>query len=93
MSTLFLTLTNPITILFFVAVFAGLGLAAGNDYRSAVLLVLGVFLGSALWWLTLSGLVSLVRARLTARTLRWVNRLSGSIIVAFGLVALAGLRG
>jgi hypothetical protein len=48
------------TILSFAAVFAGLGMAdAGRNYGLAAVLVLGVFIGSALWWLGLSGVVSL----------------------------------
>jgi threonine/homoserine/homoserine lactone efflux protein len=90
-STLFLTLTNPVTILSFAGIFAGLGLSAGADYLSAGLLVLGVFLGSALWWLTLSTGASLLRSRLTPPVLRWLNRASGVVIAAFGVVALGGL--
>ena len=65
-STLLLTLTNPITILSFVAVFAGLGLGSGNGYGAAAAIVLGVFLGSAAWWFLLSGGVSLVRDKFDA---------------------------
>lgn len=91
-STLALTLTNPMTILSFAAVFAGLGVgAASGDYASAAVLVLGVFLGSAFWWLTLSAAVSLLRSRVTPRGLRWVNRVSGVIILSFGVAALASL--
>jgi threonine/homoserine/homoserine lactone efflux protein len=91
-STFFLTLTNPMTILSFMAVFASLGVAsAGGDYGSAAILVLSVFAGSALWWFGLSGLVSVFRSRIDARALRWVNRASGVIIVGFGLLALAKL--
>ena len=54
-STFFLTLTNPTTILSFAAIFAGLGVAGADNALSAALLVLGVFLGSAAWWLILSG--------------------------------------
>jgi threonine/homoserine/homoserine lactone efflux protein len=93
-STFFLTLTNPMTILSFAAVFAGLGVAsAGGNYASAEVLVMGVFMGSALWWLTLSGVVSAFRAKLNSRWLRWVNRISGVIITGFGLLALLSLRG
>jgi threonine/homoserine/homoserine lactone efflux protein len=94
-STLGLTLTNPATILSFLGIFAGLGLAntAGRGYQDAALLVLGVFLGSALWWLLLSGGVSLLRARLGARALVWVNRGSGALIAAFGLLALVSMTG
>ncbi len=70
-STLVLTLTNPMTILSFGAMFAGLGLGnTQGDSFYAGLLVLGVFLGSALWWLFLSGTVGLVRSRFTDRSLR-----------------------
>ena len=94
-STLLLTLTNPMTILSFAAVFAGLGLGgAAGGVRTAALMVLGVFLGSALWWAILSGVTGLLRARLEVRGLRWVNRLSGMVITAFGIAALAaGARG
>jgi threonine/homoserine/homoserine lactone efflux protein len=91
-STFFLTLTNPTTILSFMAVFAGLGLAsAGGNYLTASILVFGVFTGSALWWLTLSGGVSIFRARFDAYRLRWVNRISGTIISGFGLFVLLSL--
>jgi len=90
LSALALTLTNPLTILSFAAIFAGLGIAeAGADYGAALILVAGVFAGSAAWWLLLSGGVSLLRERFTPRRMRWVNRLSGAVLVAFGLAALA----
>jgi threonine/homoserine/homoserine lactone efflux protein len=91
-STFALTLTNPTTILSFVAIFAGLGLGAGaGGYRPAALMVLGVFLGSALWWLLLSAGVGFFRSALTRQGLRWVNRLAAVIIAAFGIGALVGL--
>jgi threonine/homoserine/homoserine lactone efflux protein len=91
-TTFLLTLTNPATILSFVAIFAGLGLVqAGDTYLEAAVLVLGVFCGSATWWLLLSGGVSLLRDRVSAQAMIWVNRISGAIIIAFGAVALAQL--
>ena len=88
-STLLLTLTNPITILAFVAVFAGLGVgSAGNGYGAAAAIVVGVFLGSSAWWFLLSGGVSLVRDKFDARAMLWVNRISGLIILGFGIAAL-----
>jgi threonine/homoserine/homoserine lactone efflux protein len=91
-STLFLTCTNPMTILSFVAIFAGfrIVLAAGN-FLPAVLLVVGVFVGSATWWLVLSGGVNLLRTRFDLRALRWVNSISGIVIISFALIALTGL--
>ena len=92
LSIFFLTLTNPMTILSFVAIFAGLGLAdSSGDYGSAIILVLGVFSGSALWWLILSFGVSLFRERVTYQWMLWINRASGVIVFGFGIVALASI--
>ncbi|MCW4045629.1 MAG: LysE family translocator [Candidatus Bathyarchaeota archaeon] len=91
-STFFLTLTNPVTILSFAAIFAGIGLGSTvADYGSAALLVFSVFAGSALWWLILSGTVSLLRKKVTQRVLQWINRTSGAIIVGFGAFILISL--
>jgi threonine/homoserine/homoserine lactone efflux protein len=93
-STFFLTLTNPITILSFAAIFAGLGLVStGGNFVSAALLVLGIFFGSASWWFLLSGGISLFRSRFSRNWLHWVNRISGIIILVFGLIVLVSLMG
>ena len=91
-STFVLTLTNPLTILFFATIFAGLGLVSTkNSYTSAGLMVLGVFVGSCSWWVILSGLASLLKSRLSLSGLTWVNRISGGIIIGFGVAAIAGI--
>jgi threonine/homoserine/homoserine lactone efflux protein len=87
-TTFVLTLTNPMTVLSFIAVFAGLGLGVSPDYFSASTLVAGVFIGSALWWLLLSSGVALFRSVVGSDWMRFVNRLSGSIILAFGVYSL-----
>lgn len=91
-STFALTVTNPLTILSFGVMFAGLGLAGrgGDGYAPALLLVAGVFLGSAAWWLTLSLAVGALRSKFDARRMRWVNRAAGLIIIAFGALVLWG---
>jgi len=89
-STLVLTLANPMTILSFVGIFAGLGATAGGA-RPAVWLVLGVFLGSAAWWLVLSAAAGWLGDRLGQGGLRTVNLASGLIIAAFGAWQLAKL--
>lgn len=91
-STFLLTLTNPLTILSFVAIFAGLGVGAEkNSFFSALLVVCGVFFGSSLWWCLLTRGVSLLHGRFTLRCLLWINRTSGCIITIFGLLALLSL--
>ena len=91
-SAFFLTLTNPMTIMSFAAVFAGLGVGtAGSNYWLAALLVLGVFSGSMLWWLTLCLSVHAIRARFDTKRLGLVNRCSGCIIAGFGVLSLISL--
>ncbi|SDI09161.1 LysE family translocator [Desulfosporosinus hippei] len=89
LSTFLLTLTNPMTIIAFVGVFAGLGLGTNkSSYLSSFSLVLGVFLGSGSWWMLLSFTINVFRKRFSASRLLWVNRVSGLIIIVFGLIAL-----
>jgi threonine/homoserine/homoserine lactone efflux protein len=91
-STFLLTLSNPMTILSFVAVFAGLGLAStGSGYAGAGWTVVGVFCGSALWWLALCGGVSLLRRWVNASVLLWVNRVAGILLASFAIILLIGL--
>jgi threonine/homoserine/homoserine lactone efflux protein len=89
-STMLLTLTNPLTILSFTAVFAGLGLGVGRGgYAAATIIVLGVFLGSVLWWVILSSGVSLLRHKLSEIHMKWINRTAGLILFGFGIAALS----
>lgn len=83
-----LTMTNPMTILSFAGIFAGLGLAGGSA-PDAALLTLGVFLGSATWWVGLTAIVGKARSRLTRRVMVWINRVSGAVLLAFGAIAIA----
>lgn len=99
MSTFLLTLANPVTILSFAAVFAGLGVAPvgpapgmiqGADSAAAALVV-GVFLGCASWWLLLSSVIGRLRHYIGPRVLAVVNRSCGTVLTAFGLYAMASL--
>ncbi|MFZ5791077.1 MAG: LysE family translocator [Pseudomonadota bacterium] len=87
-STFALTLTNPATILSFAAVFAGLGLGGAGSHVAAAAMIAGVFLGSAAWWLLLSGAVAWLGSRLGPAVLVWVNRLSGLVLLGFGAAAI-----
>ncbi|SHJ32210.1 LysE family translocator [Propionispora hippei] len=94
-SAFFLTLTNPMTLMSFAAIFAGLGVQTGSTWRETYIqpafMVGGVFLGSLLWWLLLCGTVSILRPRFQQTKLHWLNRLSGLVIGLFGLLSLATL--
>ncbi|WP_379971311.1 LysE family translocator [Ectobacillus sp. sgz5001026] len=88
-TTLFLTVTNPMTILFFISVFAGLGMSTmEHSSFSAFMLVAGVFVGSALWWLLLSTGVGLFKNKMNLKSLIWINWISGLILLGFGLFGL-----
>lgn len=91
--TVFLTLTSPMTILFFMTIFAGLGIGteSTNDYASSSLLVLGVFIGSAMFYFFLSSLVAIFRAKMTTKHLALGNKLSGIIIGVFGVTSIISL--
>lgn len=95
-STFALTLTNPMTILSFIAIFSGMGLASGfNDHglSAPLLMVLGVFMGSALWWFILTLALSRLKSLSRPENLIWINRLSGIMILAFGIMILTQILG
>lgn len=84
-----LTLTNPMTILSFVAVFAGFGLAAAPGRTAAAVLVAGVFLGSALWWIILSSSAGYIGRQLGSGATGIISRCSAAVLLAFGGFAIA----
>jgi threonine/homoserine/homoserine lactone efflux protein len=97
LGTFALTMMNPSTILSFAALFAGLGLggaareAGAGGFVVPLALVLGVFLGSAGWWLAVTRGVSLARTRLDRRAQRLINATAGLVLIGFGLAAMASL--
>ncbi|HEY2809999.1 MAG TPA: LysE family transporter [Rhabdochlamydiaceae bacterium] len=90
-STFFLTITNPMTILSFLAVFAGLGLSTTGSYADSIILVLGIFFGSAFWWLLLSEGVTFFRKKMSQKVMVWINRFAGLIIIGFGIASLVSI--
>ena len=88
-SALFLTLTNPMTILSFTAVFAGMGLGrTDTGHMAPGWLVTGVFAGSMAWWIILSSISSIFKTSLNAKAMMWINRISGTVLTSFGLIAV-----
>lgn len=90
-STLLLTITNPATLLSFMAVFAVAGITAYDNHLYSFLTVAGVFSGSLLWWFILSSATFHAGKKMVSRTLRQVNFFSGMLILAFGAVALVSV--
>lgn len=89
LTTFLLTITNPTTVIAFLAIFAAIGLGDTNSSLSnSSYLITGVFLGSASWWLILSSTVNLFQAKFTPKRMVWFNRLSGAAIFSFGVWAV-----
>ena len=87
-STFLLTLTNPTTVLSFLAILAALGIGHQRQWWLTVFLVGGIFCGSMLWWIVLGSIVNLFRDRFNDRSLRLMNRFAGLLIVGFGIAAV-----
>lgn len=91
-TTLLLTFSNPVTILSFIAIYAGWGVESlRGHYLGAAVLMLGVFTGSALWWLALFVGLTTFRERFNLTILGWIHRVSGAVIAGFGVVVLLSL--
>jgi threonine/homoserine/homoserine lactone efflux protein len=91
-SMFFLTLTYPMTVLIFLGIFAGLGIGSTKgNYLAIAALVLGVFIGSILWWAILSIFIGTLRDRFRTQNWQWVNKISGILITGFGLAVLLSL--
>ncbi len=88
-STFLLTLSNPATMVSFMAIFASLGLGNPSQaWPSAVAMVIGVWGGSALWWLCLTWGVTLFSPHLTSTRLIWLNRAAGLVLLVFGVTTV-----
>ena len=89
LSMLAITLANPLTILFFIVVLPGFGIVIGGmSLIISAEFILGIFFGSVLWWVILCGAIASVRSRFTAKNLGLINRISGILIVLFGIGTL-----
>jgi len=88
-STFLLTLTNPTTVLSFLAVLAGLGMSEARASWLTLLLVAGILCGSLLWWILLVVAVNRLRDRFNDRAMLWMNRVAGLAIGGFGIVSFA----
>lgn len=91
-STFLLTLTNPLLILSFVAMFTALAVNyETTNYLSLISLISGVFVGSSLWWVILGAVASFMQLKIHPETLQKINKISGSLIILFGLGTLLSI--
>ena len=91
-SAFLLTITNPITIFAFTAIFAGFGVVSHEmSLPASWSLILGVFVGATIWWSSLTGAAAFLRERVHVHQLRWLNKVSGGLILFFGVAALGSL--
>jgi threonine/homoserine/homoserine lactone efflux protein len=91
-SVFLLTITNPMAIFFFLAMFAGINISAGRmEFVRLVVMVAGVFAGSAAWWFLLSAIVNHFRHRFRLRIIWWMNKVAGVLIFALGIAAILSI--
>lgn len=89
-STFLLTLSNPSTIVSFLAIFAGLGIT-GYKSLPALVMVSGVLLGSGGWWLVLSLGIGSVKHKISGVSILYINWLSGAMMIVFAVSAFISL--
>jgi threonine/homoserine/homoserine lactone efflux protein len=90
-TTFLLTITNPLTILSFVAIFTSLGYVQESGDKSALILIVGIFLGSACWWLFLSSFIGFFRHMISKRSILWINIGSGLVLILYGVYSISRL--
>ena len=92
LSVLLVTITNPLAVFLFIALFASLGVVAeGTDFLLSLVATSGVFVGAILWWYILTTLVDTFRSKFRLKQLWWINKISGAAILIIGAVAIIGL--
>ncbi len=91
-TTFVLTLTNPITIIAFTGIFAAAGVVPERSELSLqISLVVAVFVGSALWWMTLTLIAGLLRGRFQPAQMVWINRVTGGLLLCFAVGLLGSV--
>jgi len=91
-SVLAVTITNPLAVFLFIALFASLGVVAdSSNWTHSLITTSGVFLGAALWWYILTSLVNAFRTKFRLKQLWWINKVSGAAIFTLGAIAIIGL--
>lgn len=90
-SSFFITITNPLTVVVFGVAFTSVGLNEGNSLQSVVLILTGVFVGALFWWIGLTFLVNIFRSKIRLRNLWWINKITGVMVAIFGLAVFISI--
>jgi threonine/homoserine/homoserine lactone efflux protein len=90
-SSIVITITNPLTIVFFGAVFAGFGLDESTTLNPILLTLAGIFSGALLWWMSLTIVVNIFRHKIRLRNLYWINKITGIIVAVFGVAVFVSI--
>jgi len=91
-TTFLLTFSNPVTVLQFIAIYAGWGVTSlSGRYFAAAILTLGVFTGSACWWIALFVGLTMFHHKFTLEVVGWIHRISGAVIAGAGFIILLSL--
>lgn len=92
LSVFFLTITNPMAIFFFLAMFAGINIASGPmSISHLITMVSGVFVGGSAWWFVLSAFVNYWRDRFRLKSIWWMNKVAGVVIFSLGIAAIISI--
>jgi len=83
----FLTISNPMTILSFLGIFASISSGPTTPIDSLIMVV-GIFLGSMTWWLALGAIIIKIKHKLPEAWLARIKYLSALILVGFAIVAI-----
>lgn len=83
-----ITLTNPVVIIVFGAVFAGLGLNETSNNKEIIFTIAGIFIGATLWWTSLTFLVNIFKHKINLRKMFWINRITGILVIVFGVAII-----
>lgn len=91
-SVLALTLSNPLAILLFIAIMAGINVGRDNlSVLEMLVLLAGVFGGAVLWWFFLSSVANRFRQRIRLKSIWWMNKITGAVVFLFGLVVIMSI--
>ncbi len=93
LSTFFITLSNPLSVFVFIAIFSGYSIVLQlSQLGEAFMIIAGIFIGSSIWWMVLTGLANLFRHKFTIDLLKWANRIIGIAIIVLALILFGLLQ-